>query len=72
MKLSRLFLAPVLCGCAFVSFAAQVSFADLAKHAQFKMVKISPDGSHIAVTSVLKNGQTVLTFMGLQNGKLNR
>lgn len=70
MKLFRRLLVPALCACAFVSFAGQVSFADLAKHAQFKMVKISPDGTHLAATSVLKNGQTVLTFMGLQNGKV--
>ncbi len=70
MKLVRALAALVLCGCAFVSFSDPVSFADLAKHAQFKMVKISPDGANLAAASVLKNGQTVLTLMGLDGGKV--
>ncbi len=71
MKFVRALVALVLCGCAGISFADPVSFAELAKHAQFKMMKISPDGKHIAATSTLKNGQTVLTLMGFDNGKVN-
>lgn len=70
MKLSRALFALALCGCAFTSFADPVSFADLAKHSQFNMVKISPDGTHIAAAAVLKNGQTVLTLMAFDGGKL--
>ncbi|HEX5960111.1 MAG TPA: alpha/beta fold hydrolase [Rhodanobacteraceae bacterium] len=49
--------------------ATPVSFADLARHAQFKMVKISPDGTHFAVTAVLPTGQTVLALQDLATGK---
>ncbi|MGH8216467.1 MAG: S9 family peptidase [Rhodanobacteraceae bacterium] len=49
--------------------AVPVSFADLARHAQFKMVKISPDGTHYAVTAVLPDGQTVLALQNLTTGK---
>jgi len=69
MKLSRALAALVLCGCAFALSAAPVSFADLARHSQYKDVKISPDGTHLAATSVLKNGQTVLTLIDLVNHK---
>lgn len=57
------------CGFAVIALAAPVSFADLARHSQFKMVKISPDGTHIAVTSVLSNGQTVLSLLDLSTMK---
>jgi dipeptidyl aminopeptidase/acylaminoacyl peptidase len=49
--------------------AGPVSFADLARHARYKMVKISPDGTHIAATSVLDNGQTVLSLINLVTKK---
>ncbi|MBS0431666.1 MAG: S9 family peptidase, partial [Proteobacteria bacterium] len=39
-------------------------------HAQFKMVKISPDGTHIAATAVLKNGQTMLSLIDLATRKI--
>jgi dipeptidyl aminopeptidase/acylaminoacyl peptidase len=70
MKISRSLVALALCGCAFAALADPVSFADLAKHAQFKMVKISPDGAHIAATSVLKNGQTMLSLIDLTTHKI--
>jgi dipeptidyl aminopeptidase/acylaminoacyl peptidase len=65
MKLSRALLALALCGCAFVLNAEPVSFADLAKHTQYKDVRISPDGTHLAATTVLKGGQTVLSLFDL-------
>ncbi len=65
----RWFLGMGLCGCAAIVLAAPVSFADLARHARFKMVKISPDGTHIAATSVLSNGQTVLSLVDLVTKK---
>ena len=59
----------LLCVFAAVVLAAPVSFADLARHARYKAVKISPDGTHIAATSVLDNGQTVLTLINLATKK---
>ncbi|MGH8232851.1 MAG: S9 family peptidase, partial [Rhodanobacteraceae bacterium] len=60
-----------LCLCSFAAalLADPVSFADLARHSQYKMVKISPDGTHIAATSVLTDGQTVLTLVNLMTKK---
>jgi dipeptidyl aminopeptidase/acylaminoacyl peptidase len=70
MKLAlRCLVGMVLCGFAVMALAAPVSFADLARHSQYKMVKISPDGSHAAATSVLSNGQTVLTLIDLATMK---
>ena len=59
----------LLCGFATAALADPVSFSDLARHSQYKMVKISPDGTHIAATSVLANGQTVLTLVDLVTKK---
>ncbi|HEY3522022.1 MAG TPA: S9 family peptidase [Rhodanobacteraceae bacterium] len=69
MRLLRALMALALCGCAFASLADPVPFADLARHSQFEMVKISPDGTHIAATTVLKDGQTVLSLIDLANQK---
>src|SRR5690242_12135830 len=69
MKLSRALMALALCGSAFALNAAPVSFTDLAKHLQYKQVKLSPDGTHLAATSVLKDGQTVLSLVDLVNKK---
>lgn len=59
----------VLLGFALAALASPVSFADLARHAQYKSVKISPDGTHVAATSVLANGQTVLSLINLATQK---
>ncbi|MGN6313778.1 MAG: alpha/beta fold hydrolase [Rhodanobacteraceae bacterium] len=69
MKLSRALVALALCGCAFASFADPVSLVDLARHSQYKDVKISPDGRYIAATTVLKDGQTVLSLVDLVKKK---
>ncbi|HET6914368.1 MAG TPA: S9 family peptidase [Rhodanobacteraceae bacterium] len=69
MKLSRVLLALALCGCASAALTDPVSLADLAKHSQYKMVKISPDGTHFAATTVLKDGQTVLSLFDLVTNK---
>jgi hypothetical protein len=70
MRLVRRCILGILsCGFAAIAVAAPVSFADLARHSQFKMVKISPDGTHIAATSVLSNGQTVLSLVNLVTKK---
>ena len=70
MKLFRALSALALCVCASIAYAAEpVPFSDLAKHLQYKLVKISPDGTHLAATSVLKDGQTVLSLVDLVNRK---
>lgn len=70
MKLAlRGMVGILLCVFAAVAVADPVSFADLARHARYKMVKISPDGTHIAATSMLDNGQSVLTLINLVTGK---
>ena len=65
----RCIVGLVLCLLAGVTLAAPVSFTDLARHSRYKMVKISPDGTHIAATSVLDSGQTVLTLINLVTKK---
>lgn len=71
MKLAlRCVVSVCLCLFGVIALAAgPVSFADLARHARYKMVKISPDGTHIAATSVLDNGQTVLSLIDLVHKK---
>ncbi|HEX6612566.1 MAG TPA: S9 family peptidase [Rhodanobacteraceae bacterium] len=69
MKLSRALVALALCAFGSASIAGSVSFADLAKHLQYREVKISPDGTHLAATSVTKDGQTVLSLIDLVNKK---
>ncbi|TAN05126.1 MAG: S9 family peptidase [Rhodanobacteraceae bacterium] len=59
----------LLCGLAMVALAGPVSFADLARHPRYTMVKISPDGTHIAASAVLANGQTVLSLVDLATRK---
>ena len=65
----RCIVGLVLCMLSGATLAAPVSFADLARHARYKMVKISPDGTHIAATTVLADGQTVLSLIDLVNKK---
>jgi dipeptidyl aminopeptidase/acylaminoacyl peptidase len=50
--------------------AQPVSYAELARHAQYKDVKISPDGKYLAATAVVK-GQTVLALIRLSDHKGN-
>jgi dipeptidyl aminopeptidase/acylaminoacyl peptidase len=61
----RCIVGLVLCLLSGIALADPVSFADLARHTRYKMVKISPDGTHIAATSILTSGQTVLTIIDL-------
>ncbi|HEY9111214.1 MAG TPA: alpha/beta fold hydrolase [Rhodanobacteraceae bacterium] len=65
----RCIVGLVLCMLGGVALAAPVSFADLARHSRYKMVKVSPDGTHIAATTVLDDGQTVLSLINLVNKK---
>jgi dipeptidyl aminopeptidase/acylaminoacyl peptidase len=68
-RAARWIMGAGLCVLAAAASANPVSFADLARHAQYKMVKISPDGTHLAATSVLASGQTVLTLLNLTTKK---
>src|SRR6185437_5446440 len=65
----RCIVGLVLCLLAGAALADPVSFGDLARHARYKMVKISPDGTHIAATTVLASGQTVLSLINLVTKK---
>lgn len=65
----RCIVGLVLCLLAGIALADPVSFADLARHSRYKMVKISPDGTHIAATTVLADGQTVLSLIDLEKKK---
>lgn len=48
------------------SWAQPPSFADLARHVEHGVVKISPDGAYLATTNVVK-GQTVLALIRLSD-----
>lgn len=65
----RFAMGALLCMFASAVLADPVSFADLARHSQFKTAKISPDGTHIAATTVLPGGQTVLSLIDLVHRK---
>lgn len=49
-------------------FASEVSFEDLARHLQYIDVKISPDGRHIAATTVVKD-KPLLAILDLDSKK---
>jgi dipeptidyl aminopeptidase/acylaminoacyl peptidase len=59
----------LLCVLAAAAMAEPVSFTDLARHPRYKMVEISPDGTHVAATTVLASGQTVLSLVNLVTHK---
>ena len=62
----------VALGLLFFSIVLQaqpVSFADLAKHVEYKDAKISPDGEYLAATAVVK-GQIVLALIHLADSKI--
>ena len=55
-----------------VSIAAEpVPLADFAKHHQFVDAKISPDGKHLAATSII-DGKRVLSFIDLADNTVCR
>lgn len=54
--------------CAMVLQAQPVPLADLARHDQYREVKISPDGKYLAATAVVK-GHAVLVLINLSNKK---
>ncbi|HQW76433.1 MAG TPA: S9 family peptidase [Dokdonella sp.] len=59
-----MFLAGLILACAGVQAAEPVPLADFARHMQFKDVKISPDGKHLAATAIV-GGNVVLSMIDL-------
>lgn len=70
MRMQHWIVAGLLLLFTAVLQAQPVSYAELARHAQYKDVKISPDGKYLAATAVLK-GQTVLALIRLSDHKGN-
>ena len=68
MALRRLIVALLLLLCTTVLHAQSASFANLARHEEYRNVEISPDGKYLAATAVIK-GQTVLALVNLANMK---
>jgi dipeptidyl aminopeptidase/acylaminoacyl peptidase len=54
--------------CVTVLRAQPVSFTDLARHTEYRDVKLSPDGKYLAATAVVQ-GQTVLALIHLADKK---
>src|SRR5690348_12388267 len=66
MEFRRCVVALLMLLLAAALHALPVSFTDLAKHAEHGTVKISPDGSYLATTNVVK-GQAVLALIRLSD-----
>lgn len=59
-------VAALLIACASSAFAQAPALRDLARHNQFRDVKISPDGQYLAVTGTVKD-KTVLSLLRLSD-----
>jgi len=68
MDCGRKIFVLVLLLCMTTLHAEPVSFADLARHAEYKSVKISPDGQYLAATAVVK-GKTTLALIHISDKK---
>lgn len=68
VHLRRAMVAALLLLLTAVVHAQAVSFADLARHDEYRSVKISPDGKYLATIAVVK-GQTVLALIHLSDHK---
>jgi dipeptidyl aminopeptidase/acylaminoacyl peptidase len=66
----RRWIVALLFLCVGALHAQPVSFSDLARHAQYRTVKISPDGKYLAATAIVK-GQTVLALIRIADKKGN-
>lgn len=62
------FVAAIVFLCAATSHAQSVSFVDLARHTEYRQVKISPDGEFLAATAVI-NGKTALALIHISDKK---
>jgi len=61
-------LAASLLSIAFAAPAAEIPIEDFAKHAQFRDIKISPDGDYLAASAVV-DGKAVLSLVKLDDMK---
>jgi len=61
-------LAASLLSIAFAARAAEIPIEDFAKHAQFRDIKISPDGDYLAASAVV-DGKAVLSLVKLDDMK---
>ena len=61
-------LALSLLAFAFAASAAEIPLEDFARHAQFRDIKISPDGDYIAASAVV-DGKAVLSLVKLDDMK---
>jgi hypothetical protein len=61
-------LAAALLSIAFTATAAEIPLEDFARHAQFRDIKISPDGDYIAASAVV-DGKAVLSLVKLDDMK---
>ena len=62
MRIQRLLLSGLLMLCSGLVSAQTVSISDLARHDEYRNVKISPDGAYLAATAVVR-GQAVLALI---------
>ena len=61
-------LAFVMAAAPLVAFAAEVPVADFARHAQFRDIKISPEGDYLAASAVV-DGKAVLSLVRVEDMK---
>lgn len=67
MRIQRIVLAGIFLVAGLAVHAAKpIPLAEFAKHMQFKQVKISPDGKHLAASSII-DGKVVLSIIDLAN-----
>ncbi|MEO6926220.1 MAG: alpha/beta fold hydrolase, partial [Rhodanobacter sp.] len=69
MNTRRWIAAALLLLCVSVLQAQPVSFANLAKHSEYREARISPNGQYVAATAVVEGGQTVLALITVADKK---
>ena len=65
MPIGKILLTAILSLVGVAQASEPVSLANFAKHRQFREVKISPDGAHLAASSII-NGKVVLSIIDLK------
>jgi dipeptidyl aminopeptidase/acylaminoacyl peptidase len=64
----RFLFAIALIALSFSAAAEEIAFADFARHAQFRDIKISPEGDYLAASAVV-DGKAVLSLVKLDDMK---
>src|SRR5689334_15886361 len=64
----RVLFAVVLAAFSIPGAAEDIAFADFARHAQFRDIKISPEGDYLAASAVV-DGKAVLSLVKLDDMK---